>query len=259
MFDFADFKESPLMLGLAALIIGFVVIESLFFMVKAWRRGKEIGMTTEQLKNTVVSSALFSVAPAVSILATVVVLASALGIVLPWIRLSVVGNLLYETTAAETMLDVLGSNINTEVTNETDFAAIAWVMTAGICFGLVLVTLLGKFIIKKVTKATTKSEKGSGLADAISASAFIGIISAFVAQSINGKSSDGSSDAGFMSIVTLISAIVIYLIFEALCQKLKLKKLELFATPLSIFGAMAVAVLLNMYLPETITSFTWWG
>ena len=102
MFDFQDFKESPLMLTMAAVIIGFVVFESIFFMAKAWKRGKEIGMTTEQLKNTVVSSALFSVAPAISILATVVVLASSLGIVLPWIRLSVVGNLLYETTAAET-------------------------------------------------------------------------------------------------------------------------------------------------------------
>jgi len=140
MFDFQDFKESPLMLTMAAVIIGFVVVESIFFMTKAWKRGKEIGMTTEQLKNTVVSSALFSVAPAISILATVVVLASSLGIVLPWIRLSVVGNLLYETTAAETMLDVLGSNINTEVTEASDFAAIAWVMTTGICFGLLLVT-----------------------------------------------------------------------------------------------------------------------
>ena len=62
-----------------------------------------------------------------------------------------------------------------------------------------------------------------------------------------------------MSIATLVIAIVIYLVFETLCQKLKLKKLELFATPLSIFGAMAAAVLLNMYLPEAITSFTWWG
>ena len=130
-------------------------------------------MTTEQLKNTVVSSALFSVAPAISILATVVVLASSLGIVLPWIRLSVVGNLLYETTAAETMLDVLGSNINTEVVKESDFAAIAWVMTTGICFGLLLVTFIGKFIIKKISKATAKSEKSSNIADIISGCSFV--------------------------------------------------------------------------------------
>jgi hypothetical protein len=44
MFDFQDFKESPLMLTMAAVIIGFVVVESLFFMARAWKRGKEIGM-----------------------------------------------------------------------------------------------------------------------------------------------------------------------------------------------------------------------
>ena len=65
MFALSDFKESPLMLGLAALVIGFVVIESLFFLVKAWKRGKAIGITKETLKNTVFTSALFSIAPAI--------------------------------------------------------------------------------------------------------------------------------------------------------------------------------------------------
>ena len=48
---------------------------------------------------------MFTVAPAISILATVIVLANALGIVLPWIRLSVIGNLMYETTAAEAAME----------------------------------------------------------------------------------------------------------------------------------------------------------
>ena len=39
-----------------------------------------------------------------SILATVLALASALGYVLPWIRLSVIGHLAYETVAAEAAL-----------------------------------------------------------------------------------------------------------------------------------------------------------
>lgn len=260
MFDFSDFKESPFMYGMALFIIGFVIVESVFFLVKAWKRGRQLGMSKETLKNTVISSSLFSVAPAISILATVIVLASALGIVLPWIRLSVLGNLLYETAAAETMLDVLGSNLNTEVTNEADFAAISWVMTIGIVFGLFLVTLLCPFLLKKFKKLMKKSEEtSSNMGNIISASAFIGIIAAFIAYSINGKSSDGSSDAGFMSIATLLSAVVISLIFETICKKFKLKKLEVFAMPLSIFGAMAIAILLNYALPETITSFTWWG
>ena len=78
-----DFKESGIMYAIAAVVIAFVIVQSVFFIVKAWKRAKELGITKETLKNTVISSALFSVAPALSILTTVIVLASALGIVLP--------------------------------------------------------------------------------------------------------------------------------------------------------------------------------
>ena len=66
-------------------------------------------------------------------------------------------------------------------------------------------------------------------------------------------------DAGFMSICTLVTAIVLSLILETLCEKKGLKKLEPFAMPLSMFGAMGVAVVLNLVLPEAVTAFTWWG
>lgn len=259
MFALSDFKESPLMLGLAALVIGFVVIESLFFLVKAWKRGKAIGITKETLKNTVFTSALFSIAPAISILVTVFTLSSALGVVLPWIRLSVVGNLLYESSAAKTTLGVLGMDLSSPVEDKTAFGAVAWVMTLGICLGLILVTIFGKLILKKVSKVTSKNSGSSGLIDAISASAFIGIVSAFVAQALAGKSSDGSNDAGFMSVTCLVFAVVISLVFEIICNKFNWKKLEVFATPIGIFASLAIAIVLIQVLPESITSFTWWG
>ena len=78
-----NFKESGFMYGLAAFVIGFVVLQSVFFIVKAWKRAKELGISKETLKNTVISSTLFTIAPAISILTTVIVLASALGTVLP--------------------------------------------------------------------------------------------------------------------------------------------------------------------------------
>ena len=259
MFNTSDFKEGPLMLGLAALVIGFVIIESVFFLVKAWKRGRAIGMSKETLKNAVFTSSLFSVAPAISILVTVFTLSSSLGVVLPWIRLSVVGNLLYESSAAKTTLEQLGLDLSAPVEDVSAFGAVAWVMTLGICLGLILVTIFGKFILKKVTKATTKNSGASGLIDAISASAFIGIVSAFVAQALAGKSSDGSSDAGFMSVTCLVLAVVISLVFEIICNKFNWKKLEVFATPLGIFGALAIAIILIQVLPESITTFTWWG
>ncbi len=254
-----DFKESGFMYAMAAFIIGFIVVESVFFMVKAWKRARQLGISKDTLKNTVISAALFTIAPAISILATVLVLSSALGIVLPWIRLSVIGNLAYETVAASTMLEQFGSNINIEVTDPKQFSAVMWVMTVGTTFALFLVPIFCKFIQKKIGGVVSKSEKNSKLADNVSAAAFIGIIAAFIAVSINGKSADGSSDAGFMSIATLVSAMVIMIILESLCHKFNLKKLEMFAFPISIFAAMGVCILLTVALPESVTSFTWWG
>ncbi len=254
-----DFKESGFMYGLAAFVILFVVAESVFFMRKAWKRGRELGISTETLKNTVFSSILFTVAPAISILTTVIVLAGALGIVLPWIRLSVIGNLAYETVASETMLTVMGSSLSTPITDPKQFGAVAWVMTIGTSFALILLPLMCKVIQKKVGAAVHKSETSSKTADVVSAAAFIGIIAAFIARAIYGKTTDGIGDAGFMSIVTLVTAVVVSLILETLCDKFSLKKLQPFAMPLSMFAAMAMAVVLNLVLPEQVSAFTWWS
>ncbi len=44
-----DFKTGPLMYALAGGVILFVIVQSLFFIVKSWKRAKEIGMPTAKL------------------------------------------------------------------------------------------------------------------------------------------------------------------------------------------------------------------
>lgn len=254
-----DFKESPFMYVVALVVIGFVVIQSVFFIVKAWKRAKELGIKTETLKQTVVSSALFTLAPAIAILATVIVLASSLGIVLPWIRLSVVGNLAYETVAAQTALDALGGSISQEVTDPTQFSAVAWVMTLGVALGIFLVPLLCKKILSTVGKVVNKNENTSKLGDIVSSAAFIGIIAAFVAREINGRSTDGSDDAGFVSIATLVASVLLYLLLDFFTRKFDWKKFEPFVMPFSMFGAMAVAILLTKFAPASLVGWTWWN
>ena len=115
-----------------------------------------------------------------------------------------------------------------------------------------------EIISSEIVSSTIVATKNlSDIADAISASAFIGIIAAFVAQALAGQTKDHSSDAGFMSVVCLVLAVVISLVFEFICIKFKWKKLEVFATPLSIFGSLAIAILLIQTLPAEITSFVW--
>ncbi len=272
--NFQDFRTSPAIFAVALGVIVFVLAQSTFFLVKSWKKGKELGISVETLKNTAISSAVFTVAPAISILATVLVLANALGLVLPWIRLSVIGNLAYETTAAQTALDFWGTTINSAVGDKEQFATIAWAMTLGSIAPLILIPFLCKKLQKTVGKAVNKNENSKKLGDAISAAAFIGIVFAFVAREINGytattitqAAADGSVEkikqisgsSGAMSIIILISAMVLLVILEAICKKFKLEKLESFAMPLAMFGAMALAILFTNVLPESIVSHGWY-
>lgn len=250
-----NFKTSGFMYALALMVVAFVIVQSVFFIVKSWKRAKELGIESEKLKQTVISSALFSLAPAISILATVLALASALGIVLPWIRLSVIGNLAYETVAAENALEVLGSSLSNEVTDPTAFSTISWTMTIGSCFPLLLLPFLCKKIHSAMGKATSKSKSAGVLGDILGAAAFIGIIAAFIARCIAGVPSDGPS-AGVMTVVTLLSAMIFTVALDLLCKKKNLKKLEPFVLPIAMFGAMGIAVLLVQFVPG-IAEMTW--
>lgn len=264
-----DFKNSGVMYALAALVVVFVTVQSLFFLVKAWKRGRALGIEPAKMKQTVISSALFSIAPAISILATVLALASALGYVLPWIRLSVIGNLAYETVAAEAALEALGTSMANSDLNTMEFSTVAWAMTVGSCFPLVLLPFLCKRIHKamhKVLGGATEETAADGekpkkkisanVGDILGAAAFIGIMAAFIARSIMGVQKDGPS-AGFMTVAVLLSAMVFTVALDLLCKKKHLTKLEPFVLPIAMFGAMGIAVLLTQVLPSELTEFVW--
>ena len=269
----ADFKESGFMYAIALGVVVFVLAQSVFFLVKSLKRARELGIAKDTLRSTMISSAMFTVAPAISILATVIVLANALGIVLPWIRLTVIGNLAYETTAAQSALDFWGDSLRNTVTDPQKFATISWAMTLGSIAPLLLLPFFCKKLQKKVGETVNKSEKSKKFGDAISAAAFIGIVMAFVSREIYSVTTQTtavedaagkieqvkmiSGSAGFMSILVLICAVVFMLILDVICKKFNLTKLEPFAMPIAMFAAMGMAVLFTNILPENLVTHGW--
>lgn len=254
-----DFKSDGLMLALVALIIAFVVVQSIFFMKKAWNRGKELGITTEKLKNTVTSSAVFSIAPAIGIAVTVIALAGTLGYVLPWIRLTVIGSISYETAAAEAALEATGA---TSITDPTVFSTIAWVMTLGSILPLILIPILIKKVQKTVSGTVSKNGKW---ADLMSAAAFIGLIAAFLGRGIAGvgKLDEAGNNAaigdgaGVLSLTAIISSVGFMLIFSLINRKLKKNWIDALAMPVSMVLAMVVVVLVSQFTPESFWQFEW--
>ena len=50
-----DFKSDGFMLMLVIGVIVFVTAQSLFFMIRALKRGRQLGISRENLKNTIAS------------------------------------------------------------------------------------------------------------------------------------------------------------------------------------------------------------
>ena len=238
---------------LAGAVVAFVLAQSIFFLVRAYKQGKKIGISEKTMKNTIVSSSLFSIAPSISILATIITLSGALGLVLPWIRLTVIGAITYEVPAAESALNALGQigGLSQEVTDPMQFSTIAWVMTLGSVMPLVLIPFMLKFIQKKVGGVASKN---AAWANTMSAAAFIGLISAFI-----GEPDQLGDGAGVMSITALAVSMLCMLGFMKLQKKKSITWLEPLAMPLSMFIALAVVTVLSLVLPGNIALLEWRG
>ena len=135
----------PLLFLLAGVIVAAVLAQSVYFLVKAVRRSKAIGMDQAKIRKTIRTAAIFTIAPAIAIVISVIALSKSLGLPLPWLRLSVVGSLSYETIAAENAVSAMGLTLG-KIGSLTarQYVNISLVMTISIMVGIWLVPLIGK-------------------------------------------------------------------------------------------------------------------
>lgn len=226
----------PFLYLVAGIVVAFVIAQSGFFLVKAIRQARKLNIKGATIRKTVFASALFSVAPAVSILVGVITLSQFLGLPLPWLRLSVLGAVTYELPAATLAASTMGATVTETITQAQTYAVIAWVMTAGILSGLVLV-LLG---LKRIQGGMSRLGKGDRRwGQILSDSLFLGMISAFVGL-LFAKVRMGVP--GFIPIVVALVSALLMAICGILIKKLKWTWLEQYAMPICMLGAMALAI-----------------
>lgn len=94
MFAKDIFNGVPMMV-LCVLAMVVVVIQPILFLRMSWKRGKELGIQTTNMKSCVRSSMLFSIVPTLPVLINYLVLLPAFGKYFAWLRLSVMGNAAY--------------------------------------------------------------------------------------------------------------------------------------------------------------------
>ncbi len=229
----------PILFVIVGVIILAVFGQSLFFLFRAIARANELGMDKKKIRKTITSAAIFTIAPAVSILVGVLVLSQKLGVALPWLRLSVIGSLSYETIAAETTLEQLPPEELAPIT-ASGFVTVLWVMTLGIIIGLILVPLC----TKRIQKGIKKMEKKDGRWGEIFNNAmFLGMISAFLGYVFCDVSTIFKGDAsGLIPVCVMAVSALIMVVCGLLSKKKGLHFLTDYALPLSLIGGMASAI-----------------
>ena len=120
----------PLLFIMAGILVAVVLAQSVYFLVKAYRHSKVLGMDQKKVKKTIISAAVFTIAPAVAIVISVITLSRKLGLPLPWLRLSVVGSMSYETVAANNALSAIGQSLGSADALTADTPLIASVVIA---------------------------------------------------------------------------------------------------------------------------------
>ena len=236
----------PLYLICGAIIL-FVVAFSIIFLVRAYRMGIAIGMDKTILKRTITSSVTFSVLPSVSILLGVIALSGTLGIPLPWLRLSVVGALHYETSVADIAARGIGlSGLNADEMTATAFTTIALLLAVGISWGIVCMIVFGKKYSSKLASGNKKSGGPSFGDDAMTAM-FIGLITAYIGSYIGTlfQVQGGAlvCTGEYLPLVTLAFSAATMGVFVYLAEKKNQAWVENFSIAGSMLIGMTAAVL----------------
>ncbi len=248
-------------------IILLVAVICVIFAVRAYKAGKAMGIDTGKMKRVITASATFSILPGIGILLGVIALSGSLGTPWPWLRLSVIGALHYETQVAEAASEAVGAGkLSASTMTGEGFTTIALLMCFCIIWGMVLMIFNGKSYVtrlsggsakKKADAASGKDEPSAGttgkkstagFGDVAMTAMFIGLVSAYIASYVGTiVSSEGllSFKGSWLSLAVAIVAALAMAGFLYIKNKAKADWIDSFSIAGSMLIAMASAILLG--------------
>jgi len=256
------YVNHPLLFIIAGILIAVVLGQSVYFLVKALRRSKALGMDQKKIAKTIRTAAVFTIAPAVSIVISVITLSKDLGLPLPWLRLSVVGSLSYEAIAASNAVSAMGLKLGeiSELTAQ-QYVNILLVMTISILVGIWLVPVIGKKLLGGMSSLGKRDAKW---ADIFQNAMFIGMISAFVgfvfcdvsrlwSESARVVEDAGvvttfSATSGLIPVCVMAASAIVMLLCGLVMKVFKWRWVNDYALPISLIAGMAAAIPITAWL-----------
>lgn len=245
--ELMDKLNSPFMYMVCGSIVAFIAAVCVVFLVRAYRAGIAMGMDRTKLNRVIIASASFTVLPALAILLGVIALSGSLGVPWPWLRLSVIGALHYETQVASAAAEAMGmSSLSAAEMTAGSFSTICLLMSICIIWAPLLCVILNKRYSKKLssTDETGKRKENvftAGFGDRAITAMFIGLVSAYIGSYI-GEIVSGNGRFSFSGNWLPLAVAAVAALAMAGFVWLKEKKDAAWVESFSVCGSMLIAM-----------------
>lgn len=216
---------------------GLPVVFLLFTAARMWKRtyktGKEMGLEESQMKSAIKTSAITAIGPSIAGLAGMFAVMAIMGGPVAFMRLSFVGNSMFELMAAGFGAAATGVQVGKDAMTQDAFMAALMVMV----LGSIPWVLVGTFASDKMDKIQTKIVKkvGRSILPVISMAALLGAL--------------GANNATYLTALdkTTISCLLGAAIMAVVCIIAKVKNIKWLSQwnlTIAIFPAMIITALL---------------
>lgn len=214
------------------LAVALVLGQAILFAKGAWQAGKKMGITDKQMKGAIKSSAITSIGPSIVILSGMLTLLISVGGPMAWMRLSLIGSVMFESIAAGIGTSSVGIQLGADTLTPEALTMAVWAMILGSIGWVVFAT----FSADKMEKVQDKVAGGNPKKlMAIATAAIIGTFSAMSAQHLakmNKNSLACVLGAVFMGVLMTIA------------EKKDIKWLKEWNLTISILAALLITVLI---------------
>lgn len=215
--------------GLAVVV---VIGQAVILWSNAMKAGKKMGITDEQMKKAMKSSAITSIGPSVVILSGMLSLLITVGAPMAWMRLSLIGSVMFESLAAGFGTQSVGVTLGVDTLTAKALTMAVWTMILG-SIGWVL---FATFSSSRMDKVQHKISGGDP-------KKLIGISVAAVVGSFCALSSSHLVKLNKNSISCVIGAVIMAVLLT-ISEKKKIAWLKEWKLTFAILGGMIITALI---------------
>lgn len=209
-----------------------VILQAVIFAKNAYGAGQKIGLTEKQMKGAIRSSAITSIGPSIVILSGMLSLLITVGGPMAWMRLSLIGSVMFESIAAGFGTSAVGVQLGADELTPLALDMAVWTMILG-SIGWVIFATISASRMDKVQNKIAGNNPAK--LTAISGAAILGAFSAMSSQHL--VKLNKNSVACVLGAL-LMGGLVI------LADKKEIKWLKEWNLTIAILGGMIITALL---------------